>query len=279
MDWKKQVNSIFRWINAGREDTESYQIAMAYTTHSGKVRSGNEDNFFIDGTYMPLEHQSMPDVRTVTISSRLKPAVAVFDGMGGESAGELASYTAAKRFSELKVPEIWSAEYLSGVIIGLNEEVCRKRREQRFSRIGSTALIAAFNDSEMLLGNLGDSLAYLYRKCELHRISQPHTNEAFLREQGITNKKPGLTQFLGIDQEEFMVEPFINPISLCHGDLYLLCSDGLTDMVSEEGIQKILSGFIPVERKVERLRDTALENGGRDNITIILCEIQKENER
>ena len=88
------------------------------------------------------------------------------------------------------------------------------------------------------------------------------------------NTKPSLTQHLGIDEEEFLVEPSIVRMELQAGDRYLLCSDGLTDMVSDEQIKQLLEGADSASSAVRKLIDTALDNGGRDNITVIVLTVE-----
>ena len=93
----------------------------------------------------------------------------------------------------------------------------------------------------MLCANLGDSPVDLFSDHSLIQLSVHQTNEALLRERGITGRKPGLTQFLGIEEEDYIIEPQISSTELQAGDLFLLCSDGLTDMCTEEEITEILS--------------------------------------
>ena len=117
---------------------------------------------------------------------------------------------------------------------------------------------------------------YLQRDGELDRISVPHTDEELLRQQGI-QRKPGLTQFLGIDTEEMRLEPYVQQMELRDEDQFLLCSDGLTDMVPEVEIHEVLSGKKSVREKVQILMERTLQYGGRDNVTIILCKINKND--
>lgn len=258
----------------GNKQTEYFNVYMACISHTGKVRTQNEDNVSFAGKYFPLEHQSMEEVKSCKISSGDKPAVAIFDGMGGESAGELASYTAAKKFTEYPAAEHWDSNVILKRVLEINDAVCKARKENRFSRIGSTMTMLAFDGKKLWAGNLGDSPAYRFRDGRLTSISHAHTNAKLLAEQGITDKKPGLTQFLGIDAEEFTVEPFVAECDVKKGDIYLISSDGLTDMVSEEKIIQILSEREnELEKKVQKLLNEALDNGGRDNITIVLCKI------
>ncbi len=103
----------------------------------------------------------------------------------------------------------------------------------------------------------------------------PHTDENLLRQQGI-QRKPGLTQFLGIDSNEMRLEPYVHRMEIQEGDQFLICSDGLTDMVTETEIQEVLSQSDTVQEKVQKLLGKALSYGGKDNVTIILCEIGEE---
>ena len=119
--------------------------------------------------------------------------------------------------------------------------------------------------------NLGDSRVYLLRNRELKQISIDHVDSrAFFKK----NTKPSLTQHLGIDEEEFLVEPSISRLELQAGDRYMLCSDGLTDMVSDEQIKDLLEKAESASNAVRKLIDTALDNGGRDNITVIVLTVE-----
>ena len=92
---------------------------------------------------------------------------------------------------------------------------------------------------------------------------------------GIYGRKPPLSQNLGIPEKELLIDPYLAVGSYSGGDIYLLCSDGLTDMVEREEIASTLSDT-PFEEAAERLLNRALENGGKDNITILLCRIERE---
>lgn len=261
------------WNKKSRE--KNFSIRMSCISHTGNIRMKNQDNFFFCGTYLPMDHLSMEEAQTCLTESKDNPIVAVFDGMGGECAGELASYTAAKALAGFGYGETYSEENLTAAVLKLNQLVCNARHERRLAQIGSTMVLLAFQEECLWVGNLGDSPAFRLRKGKLERLSQPHTNAKFLEEQGI-KRKPGLTQFLGIDEEEFIQEPYLARIELRKDDMYLLCSDGLTDMVPEEEIRNILKEEKSVEEKVKSLLNAGLEYGGRDNITMILCQIGEE---
>ena len=253
-----------------------FSLQTASVTHKGKIRERNEDNYFVDGFFLEKEHGNDEAVRTLTSNLNELSAAAVFDGMGGESAGDLASYTAVKIFSELyavlnknRLPNEKTVEEL---LCSVSNAVFAAAKEHKYRLIGSTVSMLMFNGEEGLLVDLGDSPVYQYRERKLEKINYEHTNAVLLKEQGI-QRKPALTQFLGIDTEEFIIEPYIQKIILQKGDVYLICSDGLTDMVEEKRIAEILGSDTDIKRKCEKLRDEALENGGVDNVTVILTQV------
>jgi protein phosphatase len=120
---------------------------------------------------------------------------------------------------------------------------------------------------------LGDSRAYRYRQGEFMQLSVDHTDAAVIKERGITNRRPRLTQYLGIDQQELILEPAISKGEIHKGDWYLLCSDGVTDMLSNFEIADIIHRAKNAEQCVTQIINAALEKGGRDNITAIVCRI------
>lgn len=256
------------------EVRETLVFRLACGTNTGRVREHNEDNFNFFGEGMPLEHQSLERVLTKTIENGEPFAVAVFDGMGGEQAGELASFTASYAFSRQRDRKNFSAEGIAALFRSMNAAVCARKEEGHYSAIGTTVTMIAGENNVCFVANLGDSPAYLLRNGSLERISKEHTEREMLQKLGITNRKPGLTQFLGIDEEQFALTPHIKAFEVLRGDVILLASDGLTDMVDETVISNVLSVEKTPERAVSGLQELALANGGVDNITIIVCRVE-----
>lgn len=150
--------------------------------------------------------------------------------------------------------------------------------------MGSTAVLLNYEFGKVRVTNLGDSRAYLFRNKKLHQLSVDHTTENHMREiqksMGISKSieesgmQHALTQHLGIPEEEFLLEPAESEwIPVQKGDLFLLCSDGLTNMVKNDQIAEILGARASLRAKKERLIQEALDNGGKDNITVILLEV------
>ena len=107
------------------------------------------------------------------------------------------------------------------------------------------------------------------RQGEFLQLSEDHI-EHF---PGWERRKAPLTQHLGIDPEDMLIEPYIAKGDLRKGDVYLLCSDGLTDMLTNVEISCIMDSAASVDECASRLVDAALEKGGRDNVTVIVCKI------
>ena len=240
----------------------AYQIDYAYTCHTGKVRTNNEDNFWCCGVRLPVHNQGVDGILAGHTQHWQLPVLAVFDGMGGESCGEMAASAAVEALggfyeenkkSLKKEPVV----FLTGACANMNEAVCRYSRENRISSMGTTMALLSFSEKAIYACNLGDSRIY----------------------SGKMLGKAPLTQYLGFQEENMALEPSIVEIGYQTGSSYLICSDGVTDMLSDEEIQEILSKTGTAEEKVEELLEMALSRGGRDNVTMILAQINGYEEK
>lgn len=256
----------------------TYEIEYAYTSHVGKIRANNEDNFWCCGESLPAQNFGTSGIFAGNASQKTLPVLAVFDGMGGESCGEVAAETAVREFGRFygenreklkKFPE----EFLEEICDSMNRQVVRYGEENRIGSMGTTTAFAAFSRDGIYVGNLGDSRVYCSEKDRFQQISVDHViGRSFLG-------KPPLTQYLGIMEEGLVLEPCITKHPYVAGNRYLLCSDGMTDMLSDGEIADILTREIPLEETVSILLERVLEKGGRDNVTIILCEIKETEKR
>lgn len=256
----------------------TYEIEYAYTSHVGKIRANNEDNFWCCGESLPAQNFGTSGIFAGNTSQKTLPVLAVFDGMGGESCGEIAAETAVREFGRFygenkeklkKSPE----EFLEDICDSMNRQVVRYGEENRIGSMGTTTAFVAFSRDGVYVGNLGDSRVYCSEKDRLQQISVDHViGRSFLG-------KPPLTQYLGITEEGMVLEPCITKHLYVVGDRYLLCSDGMTDMLSDGEIADILTREISLEETVSVFLDRVLEKGGRDNVTIILCEIKETEKR
>lgn len=240
----------------------------------------NEDNFFLNGGFKPLELAAQP------VLAECPPAgqgvFAVCDGMGGAAFGEVAALRAVSLLAEeapalLRTPsEPETAEQLLARI----SASIRREADRRRAPMGAALVLAVISGESLDIYNVGDSRAYLFWQGQLLQLSQDHTLERNMREMGLDGSRAAvrhkLTQYLGMDEEEFVLEPYHCRTGLPVGAKLLLCSDGLTDMVPEPALAECLGREKAPGVLAEALVRMALEAGGRDNVTALVAERTEE---
>ena len=193
--------------------------------------------------------------------------------MGGEANGELASFGAARGLLEydrsLLDYFIPARRYLENLTLKINEAVLKEQASCHTENMGTTMAALYFTRSDVYACNVGDSRAYRMREGEFLQLSKDHAAEY---PAGSRRKAP-LSQYLGLDPTEYRLQPHIAKGELRRGDRYLLCSDGLTDMLSNLEIAAVLHQEQSMEACAQELVDQALAHGGRDNITVIVCRV------
>jgi protein phosphatase len=246
-------------------------IELATATHSGMVRSHNEDSIAADAAV----------------------GLAVLaDGMGGYNAGEVASGIAVAMISaEIKKNlaaiagelDVATAEKLVGEhAVRANNAIFQASQSQpQYAGMGTTLVVALWHDDHMIVGHIGDSRLYRMRGSKLEQVTRDHS---LLQEQidsGLITKEQArhsqnknlVTRAVGIDPE---VDAEVHSYPVQAGDIYLLCSDGLNDMVTDEDMELTLSSLqanLPLA--AEQLVQQANDNGGRDNVSVILVRVLK----
>lgn len=247
-----------------------YTVQAACVSSKGKIRRNNEDNFLFNGYCLPMENSGL--TRPISVEKKLRKRffAAVFDGMGGENFGELASFCAVqqaeRRWAEQRLPEEVFLEKLSA---RLDQAVILAQKEKLTDRMGTTMVSLSFTDGYAYMCNVGDSRAYRLRDGELAQMSVDHVE----KRPGRDGKKAPLTQYLGFGSEDIQIEPHIAKCEIKKGDMYLICSDGVTDMLPDSEISYIMLNSRDAESCVQDLLHGAMEHGGRDNITAIVCQI------
>lgn len=252
-------------------------------TEEGKIRSNNEDNFYIDGIWKKDVEQCKLSESAISRASRLTASVC--DGMGGEAFGEEASLIAVETISKYDRKE-WSEKTIDACIQEANRRVCETIR-QRGERSGSTMCLLLLSGNQATAINLGDSRIYFFRKRELKQLSIDHSVVGRMIRQGqITEaearkhpRRHQITQYLGIEPEEMRLSPSITEsITVLEGDRFLLCSDGLTDMLTDQEIRDVLQTESDTDIAATKLKERAIAAGGRDNVTIVLIDIMDDGE-
>ena len=211
------------------------------------------------------------------------PLFAVADGMGGPRAGEVASGLAA---AALKANESGGAgeDRVVALIQEANRRVFeRSSEDENVSGMGTTMTVALVDDGSVVIGHVGDSRAYLARDGALEQLTEDHSLVAELVRGGKLSPEEAvhhpqrsvITRALGTDPD---VDADTFTVQAHNGDVFLLCSDGLTTMVSDETILRVLEEHRSLERSAEELVKLANKAGGEDNITIVAFGLTDEPE-
>ena len=216
----------------------------------------------------------------------LKPELgfwAVADGMGGEERGEVASQifadTALELFSGFSGRSEEEIRQRVQKTFGLaNERILDWANENQIEKMGCTAELLTFYASDYVIGHVGDSRTYRFRQGELRQITRDHSWIQAQIDEGLltpaeAQRSPLRNIILrAIGTENSLAVDLLSGKSM-PGDLYLLCSDGLTSMIDDLIIQEVLSRPLDLSKKVDHLIERSKTAGGYDNITVILCEV------
>jgi protein phosphatase len=209
------------------------------------------------------------------------PVFVVADGMGGAQAGEVASRIAVEAFAQGLPDGGTPEERLKRRAEEANLRIFEVSRTERDTSGMGTTLTAAYLDgSDLAIAHVGDSRAYLFRDGKLKRLTQDHSLvDELVRRGKLTEEQAAehpqrsiITRALG-PEPTVEVDTWTYPVR--EGDVLLLCSDGLTSMVSEERVQQVLAAVSPLDAAAQALIDEANAAGGRDNITVLLFRIEE----
>jgi len=246
------------------------RVKFVARSEIGHARENNEDKFDF---YEPDEEPLLAARGSVYL---------VCDGMGGHNAGQIASELAAKQFLHAYYHLGGTAQEAARHAILQAHHYIAEMASKIPSRygMGTTLTALILKQDEGILAHVGDSRCYRLREGVFEQLSRDHTLVARLVEQGVIPPEQAryhpqrnvIRQAVGVADPSEPLEPDIETFALQAGDLYLLCSDGLTDMVDDAEIEAILRDEPPT-RAAWRLVDRALANGGRDNITVVLVQI------
>lgn len=211
------------------------------------------------------------------------PLFAIADGMGGAQAGEVASRLAAETLREQEFGDLSALEQTVELIREANRRVYAYSSENASARgMGTTMTVALVEGNRVTIGHVGDSRAYLLRDEQLTQLTQDHSLVAELVRSGRLSpeeaeshpRRSVITRALGTDSD---VEVDVFSLQGRDGDLYLLCSDGLTSMVSDEAIASLLSNSrADLDNAAEKLIDAANKAGGEDNISVVLFALDAD---
>jgi PPM family protein phosphatase len=271
------------------------RLDVSGLTHTGHQRTNNEDHFYVAKCSRVLQTltTSLPDGDVPAQAEETNYVMIVADGMGGHAAGEVASRMAIASLIKLalEVPD-----WILRMDEGYRREIVRRSRtrvqkvgamivehglrDPALKGMGTTLTLARSLGRDLMITHVGDSRAYLLRDGQLHRLTRDHTYAQLLVDIGeldpadvassqhrhvLTNALGGATEEVHVDTDRAVLED---------GDRVLLCSDGLTDLVDDETILRLLRDAAGSHEACERLVQEALDRGGRDNVTVIVASFR-----
>lgn len=235
-------------------------LALRYTVGSdvGLIREGNEDSAYA-GPHL----------------------LAIADGMGGHAAGEVASAVAIATLVPLDA-DTNGVDMLQSLADAITQANATLREitlsDPSTEGMGTTLTAMLWSGSEIALCHIGDSRAYLLRDGLLHQVTHDHTLVQSLVDEGRLTPEaaashPHRSLVMRALQSSVPADPDLTMLAASAGDRYLLCSDGLSDVVSDETIRKTLAQLPDLDEAVAQLIDLAIRSGGPDNITCVLADV------
>jgi len=260
------------------EKSELIRGEIGYISDAGRIRELDEDSLVIVKIFSTYE---------VEPTERILLAVA--DGMGGHSKGEVASYIGAKTMAEETIPYLLERDNEKDFtnILSMNMKVANERILQyaldhpECEGMGTTMTVAILDEDQAHIGHIGDTRAYLIREDGISQLTKDHTYVQQLVDKGeITReeakrhpKKNVITRVVGYYSE---IEADKHSQVLQKDDRILLCCDGLTSYVEDEELKKVVSVALTPKRACQELVKLANERGGSDNISVVLTPKQAE---
>jgi protein phosphatase len=258
---KQKPANVRPWVFAGGTDV-------------GRERAHNEDAILVDSE---------------------RKLVVLADGMGGYQAGEVASQLAVDVVREesadtsITDSELGRVDPDTGISVAMrqlrsaiekaNNRICSVARgREELNGMGTTIVAARFYDGRVGIAHVGDSRCYRFRDHVLEQLTRDHSYVQDQLEKGLISEEDAkhspqknlITRALGIDA---IAEADVQEFRTRPGDLYLLCSDGLSDLVKPEALQSLMAKDVPPSDLTKQLIDAANANGGRDNISVILIRV------
>lgn len=271
------------------ESIEKLGIDIGALTHRGRVRTNNEDQFAVvrrtrSGTVL-ASSLAAEDLQVAKVQHAWLLAVA--DGLGGHASGEIASATAIRTIIDFASGmSSWIMRPADGDLredfvarVDLYANAIQQEMQKQsainptLAGMATTMTAAYIFDNMAMVVNVGDSRSYLIRPKEIHQITRDHTVAQEMRERGYSHDmtrpyRSMVTRTFSTDGDPVSVDLF--RLTVEAGDQLLLCTDGLTDMLSDDAILEIANAGTSAKNSCEQLVTAALNNGGRDNVTAVL---------
>jgi protein phosphatase len=277
------------WPDSG---STRVQVDRAATSHQGHVRTANEDHYLVlcFGRWLGTLFTSLPAGQLPARADEVGYGLLVADGIGGAAGGEMASRTAISMLVSLLLhtPDwVLSTQPQAAEEVlrrtaeryrRIHEALCEKgRSDPEVAHMGTTMTLACSLGTSLIIGHVGDSRAYLFREGRLCQLTRDQTLVQELMDTGLLTPDQAarhpcrhtLTAALGGGGQSYKGD--FQRAWLTDGDQLLLCTDGLTRMVDGAGMMAVLRGAATAQEACQALVAAALNNGGKDNVTVALA--------
>ena len=258
-------------------------LEIAAVTDIGQKRTSNQDNFFVNGCY--IDHYNAVAERFDAVDSLNAHVLAVCDGMGGQADGDVAAmigvstisdYSDSLRQSEDSRNASRTARRMLREANGRILERCKESGK----KMGSTVSMLVVANQYVYACNLGDSEIYHKTQYGIERLSKPQTFAQELVDMGAISEDQAsrsyirnqLSQYLGMENVRGL-KPNENYTTIRNGDMLLICSDGVSDVLPNHSIYAMLSSGRPVRDIADALIEKALRKGSGDNLTVVIARV------
>lgn len=246
-------------------------------THIGTTRGNNEDNYFCCGCFRRRTETPVEELLQSPEGPML--LLAVFDGMGGEAAGERASLLCAETLEQYRLA---GGVFEAPAFYHRANAAVTSLGQGLGSVSGSTAAVACLRDNRLFASNVGDSRIYLMRENTLRCLTYDHTRYRQMADSGYAvideSEKHVLTQFLGMGVLRPMSPHFAVSVQLQAGDRILLCTDGVSGTLDDAAILTLLNTPGGPEQAGRALIRRAMADGSRDNVTVLVADVTELDE-
>lgn len=293
----------------GNEPTEDYpaplgrppsnprssRIRVGVVSTVGLYREHNEDNFFVPGR-PPVQHKNLREVQldeptVLNIADHWVPLL-VADGMGGQLAGEKASLMAVEMIpKELnrRLSAVRNLDEPNEVGQAVREALAEVNKEilavshigTEFNNMGTTVVLELFRNDHVYIAGMGDSRAYRLRESRLERLTEDHSladalsKAGSIRAEEVANHKYKNVLYLYLGSKDGRSGPEqVSALEVRPGDRFMMSTDGLTGVVDDEQLNRVLSSGDDPQRSAKALVDMALENQSKDNVTVMVIYVE-----
>ena len=260
------------------------EISAAVCSHIGARRSHQQDNYYFNGTFMPLEAVDA-GASCAYVCKDARQLYAVCDGMSGGAMGAEAAHAVVSRMDALAahVGDRSVREGIDRFIRQANHDVCALTEGCEGGRAGTTLALLYVDGLNITSANIGDSRTYLLRDGRLQQLSTDQTEAQRMVRMGILTEEQArqhptrhsLTCHLGIPEDHFLIEAvFSERMALRSDDVWMICSDGITDTLDEGDLSTLLSQPQTPEALCGSIIAAALNRQCRDNVTVLVLRPQ-----